>query len=191
MAAPGMLNAADETPRASVPHAAASEHSTYSLPTGAYPLVELNANSERLMHAVSILMLAYTTLYIAWRWLFTLNPDAMTFSIALALAETYGLVTAFFMTYTTWHLKRRIAPPAPRGLTVDVFVTTNDEPLNVIRKTALAAREIRYPHTTYILDDGKRDEIRSLAGDLGVEYLRRPDNRHAKAGNLNYALEHS
>jgi cellulose synthase (UDP-forming) len=186
-----MLGAADETPLASVPQAAASEYSTYSLPTGAYPVVQTNPNSERLTHAVSILMLAYTTLYIAWRWLFTLNPDAMMFSVALALAETYGLVTAFFMTYTTWNLKKRVAPPAPRGLTVDVFVTTYDEPLNVIRKTALAAREIRYPHTTYILDDGKRDEFRGLAEDLGIEYLRRPDNRHAKAGNLNHALANS
>jgi cellulose synthase (UDP-forming) len=136
-------------------------------------------------------MLAYTTFYIAWRWLFTLNTAALWFSVPLALAETYGLVTAFFMTYTTWTLKRRVAPPAPRGLSVDVFVTTYDEPLNVIRKTALAAREIRYPHTTYILDDGKRDEIRGLAEDLGVQYLRRPDNRHAKAGNLNHALSQS
>ena len=192
MAAPETLGVADQTTVTSdVRTSAAAEQATYTLPTGAYPLAEADANSERLTHAVALLMLAYTTFYIAWRWFFTLNTAALWFSVPLALAETYGLVTAFFMAYTTWTLKRRIAPPAPRGLSADVFVTTYDEPLNVIRKTALAAREIRYPHTTYILDDGKRDEIRSLAHDLGVEYLRRPDNKHAKAGNLNHALAHS
>ncbi len=30
--------------------------------------------------------------------------------------------------------------------------------------------------------------MRKLAEELGCEYITRPDNRHAKAGNLNYAL---
>jgi cellulose synthase (UDP-forming) len=192
MPAPETLDVVEQTMERSASRTSAvAEHATYTLPTGAYPVVEADASSERLTHAVALLMLAYTTFYILWRWFFTLNTAALWFSVPLALAETYGLVTAFFMTYTTWTLKRRVAPPAPRGLTVDVFVTTYDEPLNVIRKTALAAREIRYPHTTYILDDGKRDEIRGLAEDLGVEYVRRADNRHAKAGNLNHALSQS
>ncbi len=43
----------------------------------------------------------------------------------------------------------------------------------------------------YILDDGKRDSFRDFAQEVGVHYLRRPTNEHAKAGNINYALQRS
>ncbi len=74
---------------------------------------------------------------------------------------------------------------------IDVFITTYKEPIDIIRKTASAAKNIRYPHRTIILDDGKSDEIRDLAlNELGIGYIRRPKNQNAKAGNINYALEH-
>ena len=40
-----------------------------------------------------------------------------------------------------------------------------------------------------ILDDGRRESFRRFAEEVGVGYLTRPDNCHAKAGNLNHALE--
>ena len=69
---------------------------------------------------------------------------------------------AFFI-FTAWRLVRREPPPAPDGLTVDVFITCYDEPLQLLRRTAIGARAIRYPHQTYMLDDGKRDEVRAMA----------------------------
>ncbi len=46
-----------------------------------------------------------------------------------------------------------------------------------------------YPRkTVYLLDDQRRPAMRQLAEELGCRYLDRPDNRHAKAGNLNHAL---
>jgi len=50
-----------------------------------------------------------------------------------------------------------------------------------------------FPHTTWILDDGNRPEMKAEAERLGVGYLtRHPDwadmPKHAKAGNLNNAL---
>ena len=39
-----------------------------------------------------------------------------------------------------------------------------------------------------MLDDTRRPEIKALAAELGCEYITRPDNRHAKAGNLNNAI---
>ena len=41
----------------------------------------------------------------------------------------------------------------------------------------------------YILDDGKREEFRRFAEDAGVGYMTRDDNKFAKAGNINRALE--
>ena len=80
------------------------------------------------------------------------------------------------------------AASAPRGRTVDVFITTYDEPLEVLRRTAMGARAIQYPHRTYVLDDGKRDEVMEMAKELGIGYIRRAGNANAKAGNLNFAL---
>ncbi|WP_299931508.1 glycosyltransferase [uncultured Nocardioides sp.] len=72
--------------------------------------------------------------------------------------------------------------------TVDVFVTTYGEDLAVIRRTVAAALAIRGQHRTLVLDDGRSDDVRDLAHELGAEYVRRPDNHGAKAGNINHAL---
>jgi cellulose synthase (UDP-forming) len=60
--------------------------------------------------------------------------------------------------------------------------------VGLLRKTVLAAREIRLPHRTWVLDDGQRAEVRALCEELGVDYLTRSSNDHAKAGNINAAL---
>jgi cellulose synthase (UDP-forming) len=144
---------------------------------------------ERFIRTFAILTLAYATYYIYWRWTATLNWDAWWFSITLALAETVGLLTTFFFVFNTWRPKVHPPRPARRGIAVDVFVTVYDEPLEVIRKTALGARDIRYPHETWILDDGKRAEIQAMCEELGIGYIRREGNENAKAGNLNHALK--
>ncbi|PFG37965.1 cellulose synthase (UDP-forming) [Georgenia soli] len=73
-------------------------------------------------------------------------------------------------------------------VTVDVFITTYGEPVETIRATAAAARAMRGRHETWILDDGRSPEVEALAAELGVSYLTRPDNKGAKAGNINHAL---
>jgi cellulose synthase (UDP-forming) len=98
-------------------------------------------------------------------------------------------MTMFFLVFTVWHLKRRTPRAAPEGLEVDVFVTCYDEPLEILRRTAIGARDIRYPHRTYMLDDGKRDEVEEMCRELEIGYIRREGNEHAKAGNLNNALK--
>ncbi len=75
-----------------------------------------------------------------------------------------------------------------RKITVDVLITVYGEPLEEIRATVLAARDIHGLHGTYVLDDGKSDDVRQMAEEAGVNYIRRPTNEHAKAGNINYAL---
>lgn len=75
-----------------------------------------------------------------------------------------------------------------KPVSVDVFITVYGEPLEVVEKTATAAKDIRGRHTTYILDDGKSDEAHALAQRLGIHYIRRENNAGAKAGNINNAL---
>jgi cellulose synthase (UDP-forming) len=75
-----------------------------------------------------------------------------------------------------------------RTVAVDVLITVYGEPLDVIRRTAEAALAIRGQHMTWILDDGRSDDVQALASELGCRYVRRLSNNGAKAGNINNAL---
>ena len=155
---------------------------------GMRDLQPITPAQEWLIRSLAIASLAFGLYWLFWRWTQTLNPDHMIFSVLLVSAETWGWIGSAFFLFHAWHVRDREPPPAPPGKSVDVFITTYDEPLEVLRRTAIGARAIRYPHRTYILDDGKRDEVLQLARELGIGYIRRPGNANAKAGNLNHAI---
>jgi cellulose synthase (UDP-forming) len=149
---------------------------------------ELPRLQELTVRVVALAALLYSVYWIWWRWTSTLNPAHPIFSVLLVVAETTGLISMCFFLFNVWKLERREPPPAPPGLDVDVFITCFDEPLQLIRRTAIGARAIQYPHGTYVLDDGKRDEVKAMCVELGIGYIRRKGNAHAKAGNLNHAI---
>ncbi|WP_457946713.1 glycosyltransferase family 2 protein [Pseudarthrobacter sp. alpha12b] len=133
--------------------------------------------------------------YIAWRWAASLNWDAWWIALPLVAAETYSLIDVMLFGMTVWKLKiREGAPEPPHDATVDVFITTYNEDLDMVLTTALAAQKIRHPHSTWILDDGARPELKALCEQHGLGYVTRSEDwtkdlpRHAKAGNLNNAL---
>jgi cellulose synthase (UDP-forming) len=73
---------------------------------------------------------------------------------------------------------------------VDVFIATYNEDLQILEKTIVSAKAIDYPHVNvWVLDDTRRDWLRDYCARMGVHYARRPDNRHAKAGNMNNGLK--
>ncbi|MBS1816020.1 MAG: UDP-forming cellulose synthase catalytic subunit [Acidobacteria bacterium] len=125
-----------------------------------------------------------------WGWL-----DAF-FIFTLCFAEAYAFAILFLgYAQTIWPL-RRTPVPLPDNPEdwpeVDLLIPTYNEPLSVVRYTALAAMNIDWPAdklNIYILDDGKRDEFRAFAEEAGVGYMTRDDNKHAKAGNINRALK--
>ena len=69
-----------------------------------------------------------------------------------------------------------------------MMIPTYNEDPELLRGTITASLKIDYPHRTYVLDDGKRESVRACAKNW-AEYITRPTNLHAKAGNLNHALE--
>jgi len=73
-------------------------------------------------------------------------------------------------------------------VTVDVFITVYGEDVAVIRRTVTAVLALRGRHRTWVLDDGRSDEVRDLASGLGARYVRRLSGGGAKAGNVNHAL---
>jgi len=145
---------------------------------------------EPLIRAVAVITLVYATYWIFWRWTNTINttPGAIVPSVILLIAETWAYLGICFFVLLTWRLTDRQPGPPPAGRTLDVFITCYNEPLEVLRRTALGARAIRYPHRVYLLDDGKRDDVLALCEGLGIGYIRRVGNDNAKAGNLNFAI---
>ncbi|MCC5858561.1 MAG: glycosyltransferase [Ectothiorhodospiraceae bacterium] len=139
---------------------------------------------------VVVIYVTVALAYVVWRS-GTFNPDAPVFSALVFGAELFGIITMFLLLHMCWRLPHRKAPPPGRNLTVDVFVTTYNEPVDVVRRTLLAAIYMEYPHQTWLLDDGNRPEMQSLAQRLGCRYLARSENIDAKAGNLNNGLANS
>ena len=113
----------------------------------------------------------------------------------LIFAESYAFIILFLgYLQTLWPLRRTPVPlPDDPDLwpTVDLLIPTYNEPLSVVKYTALAAMNIDWPAdklNVYILDDGRREEFRRFAEEAGIGYMTRDDNKHAKAGNINRAL---
>jgi len=138
-----------------------------------------------------VLALVASLRYFAWRITETMNPVAVWFFYVFLAAELVGFGEIVLFYLTTWRRRIHEAVPALPGRTVDVFIPTYNEPVALLRDTAVCAISMRYPHTTWLLDDGNRPEVRALAEELGCRYLARSDRSHAKAGNLNHALTHS
>jgi len=150
------------------------------------PVLELSSLYPRLLSLFAIGVMVY---YLWWRATQTLNPEAIVFSWVLWAAEAFGVLNFILFSWMTWNIAptRPYRPPKP-GLTVDVFIPTYNEDLEILEATLSGCRLLSYPHTTYVLDDGRRPEVRALAQHMGCEYLTRPNNNHAKAGNINHAL---
>lgn len=142
----------------------------------------------RLLRTVALAALVWGLGYLTWRIGWS-GEGANPFAFALLLVtEVYGLWALAVLTWFSWSRPPSPRPEATPGRKVDVYVCTYDEPGEVIMATLAGCRALTYPHTTYLLDDGRREEMRELAELAGAEYLTRPDNSHAKAGNINAAL---
>ncbi|NLI21588.1 MAG: glycosyltransferase [Clostridiales bacterium] len=144
------------------------------------------------------LTIAYNLVYLIWRAGYTLplryGVASAVLGLLLLLAELAGFWQSgiyrllFLRPYrlTPRRLEEWKSPP-----TVDVFIATFNESTAILRKTAVACQNLAYPADKlriYLCDDGKRADVRALCEELGVTYLSRSDNRHAKAGNINEAL---
>ena len=77
----------------------------------------------------------------------------------------------------------------PQLPSVDLYIPTYNEPIEVLEKTITGALCLDYPNVSiWVLDDGRRPWLKEFCAAKGVGYLNRPDNAHAKAGNINHAL---
>jgi cellulose synthase (UDP-forming) len=138
--------------------------------------------------------------YIVWRIVFTVpthNVASLLMGGLLVVLEiiAFGQSVVFKLLFSS---KKRIeinrSKPYEDLPHVDVIISTYNESESVLKRTIVACKHIHYPPDKchiFIGDDGRRDSVRKLAQDLDVHYITRPDNQHAKAGNINNVLSQS
>ncbi len=143
-----------------------------------------------LIHAVAVLALTVTGAYLLWRLNGTIDLGWWWVAIPLFVVEVHNAFGLLLYTIALWTVDDN--PPASDvalpPLSIAILIPTFNEPGDVLLPTIAAALALEPAHETWVLDDGRREEVRALAESLGAKYLSRPDNRHAKAGNLNHAL---
>jgi cellulose synthase (UDP-forming) len=113
----------------------------------------------------------------------------------LILGELYHMWQVFTFLYTIWNTEYTFVQDATLSTPVDVFITVAGEPVELVEKTAKAARAMNYPNfNVYLLNDGfvaRKDnwkEIEALGTKLGLQCITRTIPGGAKAGNINNAL---
>lgn len=149
--------------------------------------------------AVSALLLFH---YWWWRITQTIPPAGLNadfvvgiiFLVAETAALVAGTLSLLFLSRTRERStevqthKRWYERNAPL---VDVFICTYNEEAAILERTIIGATGMGYPnYRVWVLDDGRRSWLEQLSNRLGCHYLTRPDNKHAKAGNINHALLH-
>ena len=178
----------------------------------------ISAHTAKLSRILIMTICSFLTLrYLQFRINVSLSfngvPD-MIAALMLFGAEVYGIAIYFFgMFVNVWPLDRRSVELPVETLdcpTVDIYIPTYNEPVDMVKITALAATQILYPkekRTIYILDDGgtkqrlddankekaqaarhRSNKLKQIASELSVIYATRDENVSAKAGNLNEAL---
>lgn len=153
-------------------------------------MLERVRDRTRVRSAIGILYICVSLIYLAWR-VTVFNPQAPIFSTIFYVGEVLGFILAISIIVIAWRYRYRDYVAAPAGLKVDVLIPTYNENVEMVRRTVLAATRIRYPHETWLLDDGNRPAVRAIAEEIGCHYIAREKNTSAKPGNLNNALTHA
>ena len=108
----------------------------------------------------------------------------------LSFATWYGISRIVIGWYNAFHIEQPPVRSAPEGLRVAIFITSSPgEPYAMFERTLAAARAIRYPHTTYLLDDTRDPRFAALAAEMGAVHLELVGIPGAKAGKINAALQ--
>lgn len=159
---------------------------------------------KRTLHRAILLAIASALAlrYIWWRATETIAPFGLTIDflaswslLALELASLVGSISAFVILSRTRDRSDEATANIgwwgdSRQPKVAILIATYNEEKEVLERTITGAKALRHENKAIlVLDDGKRDWLSEYCAERGVEYIRRPDNRDAKAGNVNYALQ--
>jgi len=108
----------------------------------------------------------------------------------LTLIFWWGIIRMLILWVSYFRIQKPVKKKAPEGLRVAIFTTSSPgEPLSMFEKTLAACARVRYPHTTYLLDDTRDPRFREVAERHGTVWLELVGLPGAKAGKINAALQ--
>src|SRR6185503_21226054 len=119
-----------------------------------------NAAKETVIHIVALFALAVGAGYLVWRIGWTVNTNVLWLAVPLLLAEIHGYMTYIGFVFMTWDISPLPKPSALPDASVDFLIPTYNEPFSVLAPTIVGALAVRYPHETWVLDDGRRPWVR-------------------------------
>lgn len=140
---------------------------------------------------VAVFALLVNMAFLTWRALDTVNLAVWWIALPLLALEAHAAASLLLFAINLWDIDA-LVPVSSRATSahrIAVLIPTVNEPEEVLLPTIAAAVSMRLAHETWVLDDGNRPEIEALARRLGASYSARPTHEHAKAGNINAALD--
>ena len=150
---------------------------------------------------VLVLSIFFSVMYLYWRMFFSIPFEIGIFpvicNIILLIVELFGFFESLVLYSNLISIKTYPLPEikADEYPDVDIFIATYNEPTDLLQKTINACNHLKYPDKSkvhiWVCDDNRRKEMRALAERMNVGYFDRPDNKGAKAGNLNNAMAHT
>lgn len=152
---------------------------------------------DREMFAIFAISFLLGLSYIIWRVFFTIDYSKnLIWPSMLLIAEMYSFIVFAIFAFASINIRKNLPPTKTKDINyfpnVDIFICTYNESENILRDTITGCKNIRYKNKKiYLLDDGNRPDIKKLAEDLGINYIKRDNNEGFKAGNINNALKHT
>ena len=158
---------------------------------------EKESLGKRIIYTAAFLS---TTIYIFYRIFFSIptnaSPIDLFFAILIVALEfleafVYGIY------YFNVLVFKKDSPKTPvikksEFPKLDIFIATINEDVDLLRDTIKHIKAMKYPDKKkihiYLCDDGRRKEMKALAKKMKINYFDRKDNKNAKAGNYNNAL---
>jgi cellulose synthase (UDP-forming) len=145
---------------------------------------------DRILIGIVIFLGVQSVVLFALWWFRPEHVNQPVLFALLSVAVWYGVSRIVVGWYNYFHIEQPEPRPAPPGKRVAVFTTSSPgEPFEMFVQTLAALREVRYPHTTYLLDDTRDPRFRELAAQMGAVHLELVGLPGAKAGKVNAALE--
>lgn len=124
-------------------------------------------------------------------WFFnSVKPGNEWLYYPFTIALMFKLLKMIHEWYHYFDLSVPEMPESKKIWTVDMLTTAcPGEPYEMFEETLRAMVAVKYPHTSYLCDEGDDPKLKALCKELGVVHVTRVEKIDAKAGNINNALK--
>lgn len=144
-------------------------------------------------HKIIILSLFVSGVILIFRladwWFRAEHIHSLSLFIVLSFIFWYGMIRLIIIWMNYLRIRKPVPKNAVQGKSVAIFTTSSPgEPLSMFEKTLEACANIKYPHTTYLLDDTQDPRFRKVAEKYNAVWLELVGLPGAKAGKVNEAL---